>query len=281
MKILKGGKMFEKKTKDKELTKRIEKFDEEAYLDANADVKKGIEQGQIRDALHHLEFFGLNEIERGVRKFHKGFEPFSEILYLDMFKDIVKLIESGDVSSGFEHFCLVGYMEIINGTREWKVAISNNIFPEEIQNAFDYNYYLEKNPDVKQSGQDPLDHYMLLGWKEGRSPNTWFNTRAYLEANVDISDAGLNPFEHYLLYGQSEGRELSNELHKDSIGLDDTNALMATIVASNAFDEIYYLEQLAEDEKVSNVNLLEHYMSIGGKKDITQIHGLMFRGIFL
>jgi len=36
---------------------------------------------------------------------------------------------------------------------------------------FDGNYYLERNPDVKESKINPLVHYVLYGMYEGRFPN--------------------------------------------------------------------------------------------------------------
>ena len=56
-----------KKKKDGKIDKvsefLIKGFDEDAYLEANPDVKKGIEKGQFKDALMHLELFGLSEIQ--------------------------------------------------------------------------------------------------------------------------------------------------------------------------------------------------------------------------
>ncbi|WP_291321203.1 hypothetical protein [Desulfonatronospira sp.] len=71
---------------------------------------------------------------------------------------------------------------------------------------FDAQYYIEHNPDVKQSDMDPLTHYMNHGWKEGLNPSAKFNTNKYLEQNPDVSMDYINPLEHYVLYGQHENR---------------------------------------------------------------------------
>ncbi len=69
---------------------------------------------------------------------------------------------------------------------------------------FDPYYYLKRYPDVRQADVDPLEHFVLHGWKEGRNPNDWFNTREYLEKNPDVAQAGINPFMHWIRWGRFE-----------------------------------------------------------------------------
>ncbi len=46
------------------------------------------------------------------------------------------------------------------------------IIAEAWSGFFDPDWYLENNPDVVNSGMDPLDHFLLCGLKEGRKPRT-------------------------------------------------------------------------------------------------------------
>lgn len=71
---------------------------------------------------------------------------------------------------------------------------------------FSQSYYLSQNSDVVEAGVDPLMHYVMEGWKEGRNPNKEFDTAYYLLANEDVVAAGLHPFWHYLAEGRREGR---------------------------------------------------------------------------
>lgn len=71
---------------------------------------------------------------------------------------------------------------------------------------FDDAWYLMQNPDVRETGADPLDHFLLFGGQEGRAPSPKFSSADYLAANPDIRDAGINPLVHYLVHGQPEGR---------------------------------------------------------------------------
>jgi hypothetical protein len=63
---------------------------------------------------------------------------------------------------------------------------------------FDIDYYLEKNPDVRQSKMDPVKHYILHGAAEGRNPNREFCTIGYLLEYKEILVTGENPLVHYI-----------------------------------------------------------------------------------
>ena len=71
---------------------------------------------------------------------------------------------------------------------------------------FDPAFYLATNPDIRELGVDPLDHFLLLGWKESRDPARSFNVTYYLQSNGDVAAAGINPFVHYIVAGHREGR---------------------------------------------------------------------------
>jgi len=82
---------------------------------------------------------------------------------------------------------------------------------------WDESYYLYKNPDVatevkKGSLESGYEHFVEYGIREGRDPNSGFNTQYYLDKNRDVAEAVRNgtiasAFEHWLLYGQQENRQ--------------------------------------------------------------------------
>lgn len=84
-----------------------------------------------------------------------------------------------------------------------------------ISTALDGGFYRAVNPDLVESGQDPIGHYLLSGWREGRDPAPWFSTAAYVEAYPEVVRAGWNPFSHYLLVGRREGREIVRSVLAD------------------------------------------------------------------
>ncbi|MGZ3402074.1 MAG: hypothetical protein ACXWKN_01545 [Phenylobacterium sp.] len=77
-----------------------------------------------------------------------------------------------------------------------------------IATAIDGAFYRAVNPDLAESGLDPIHHYAGSGWREGRDPAPWFSTRAYVEAYPEVARAGWNPLHHYLTIGRREGREV-------------------------------------------------------------------------
>ena len=71
---------------------------------------------------------------------------------------------------------------------------------------FDEKWYLEQYTDVARAGCDPIEHYLVFGFAEGRNPGPRFDTRWYLESNPDVANAKVNPLLHYIQFGKSEGR---------------------------------------------------------------------------
>jgi lipopolysaccharide biosynthesis protein len=80
-------------------------------------------------------------------------------------------------------------------------AIRNSLF-------FDGHYYLEANPDVRETGQDAALHYLLYGGREGRDPGPFFSGEAYLRRYPDVGQANLNPLLHYETQGRRESRRV-------------------------------------------------------------------------
>jgi hypothetical protein len=73
---------------------------------------------------------------------------------------------------------------------------------------FDRGWYLNKNPDVRGSGIDPVLHYVTRGAAEGRAPGPLFDGTEYQRANPDVLAGGFNPLVHYIRYGLKELRPL-------------------------------------------------------------------------
>ena len=71
---------------------------------------------------------------------------------------------------------------------------------------FNKRWYLKTNLDIKQSGIDPIEHYIKYGWKEGRNPSKYFDGNRYLDKHQDVKKAKMNPLIHYLRYGVKEKR---------------------------------------------------------------------------
>jgi hypothetical protein len=66
---------------------------------------------------------------------------------------------------------------------------------------FDPDHYLDSNPDVCESGMDPLRHYLISGCVEGGNPSLWFNTRHHLLENIEKDPAMWNPLLSHIKRG--------------------------------------------------------------------------------
>ncbi len=73
---------------------------------------------------------------------------------------------------------------------------------------FDASHYLAGNPDVAAAGLDPAQHFHGTGWREGRTPNPYFDTSWYGADQDEVDEAGDpgDPLLHYLCHGEASGR---------------------------------------------------------------------------
>ena len=62
---------------------------------------------------------------------------------------------------------------------------------------FDREFYLRRNPDVKNAGMNPVLHYIEYGARAGIDPGPEFNTRRYLAEHPDVAESGVNPLYHF------------------------------------------------------------------------------------
>jgi glycosyltransferase involved in cell wall biosynthesis len=102
-------------------------------------------------------------------------------------------------------------------------ALLAHLIREALPPDFDSQLYLELNPDVRASGSDPVEHFLMHGRVEGRPYERapaivipaplalddlpeGFDGALYLQLNPDLLAAAVDPVRHYQLYGRAEGR---------------------------------------------------------------------------
>lgn len=126
---------------------------------------------------------------------------------------------------------------------------------ERIRAKFDARFYAANNPDVTGSDDALFEHFMTIGWQEGRDPCGEFSTAFYLETYPDIAAAGANPFAHWALYGEREMRRSASFRHLT--GLKDYHPRVAAIVPN--FNHAAYLETRLNsilDQTYPNIDIL-------------------------
>ncbi len=80
---------------------------------------------------------------------------------------------------------------------------------------FDADYYKSRylNPG-RIARLDPLKHYLTIGANQLFNPGPEFDTAWYLEQNPDVRQSGVNPLYHFILFGEVEGRSPVPEIHE-------------------------------------------------------------------
>ncbi|ACA20523.1 glycosyl transferase family 2 [Methylobacterium sp. 4-46] len=91
------------------------------------------------------------------------------------------------------------------GASGGRARVSRPVVLSTIAQEFDRASYLTRYADVRQSGIDPVEHYVDFGWKEGRDPSEWFWTGFYREEQAPHLGDAVNPFYHYLTEGRPAG----------------------------------------------------------------------------
>lgn len=145
------------------------------------------------------------------------------------------------------------------------------------RDIFDADFYRCSNPDVARSGANPLAHYLVWGWREGRDPHPLFSTNYYLDRNPGVARNGINPLLHFLSHGWREGRDphpmfsvryyLGNNPGAAGSGM---NPLLHFMVHGwrqgsdphPLFDTAYYLERNPQ-VKDAGINPLVHFERVG------------------
>ena len=115
---------------------------------------------------------------------------------------------------------------------------------------FDKKYYLNNYRNAIPLGTDPLDHYLTMGWKEGKNPSKEFKGSEYLKINPDIASANVNPLHHYVETGKKEGRIYKIRLPED-----------CSVITKCVFKLIRLLRST---NKVNRVLLVSHELTYTG-----------------
>lgn len=119
----------------------------------------------------------------------------------------------------------------------WRLQLRQKALELLENKLFDYDWYIQQNPDILLRGLNPIMHWLAVGWMQQRDPNPLFDSQWYLEQLPDVDVAGVNPLLHYLEQGAQEGRS-----------------------PHPLFDGPWYLERYP-DAASSRMNPLEHYLS--------------------
>lgn len=144
-------------------------------------------------------------------------------------------------------------------------------------NLFSPQYYLKVCPDVKDVGMDPLEHFVIVGDKEGRSPNPFFSPSWY-RTQLGIALGNNNSLLHYSLVGDRQNIQpiigLDPEYVRQQVPSRKETALHSFIGAKSfgailnpnpLFDYRFYLSQYP-DIAESELDPYVHFIYYGAKE---------------
>jgi chromosome segregation ATPase len=121
---------------------------------------------------------------------------------------------------------LLAELERVQRSASWRLTMPLRVFDRssrkgapprfnrravEESSLFDPKWYRERYPDVAEYTGDLLDHYLHIGWKEGKDPGPGFNGLSYLRENPAAERSGLDPLTHFLQFGRSRSAASKHE----------------------------------------------------------------------
>ena len=139
---------------------------------------------------------------------------------------------------------------------------------------FDAEHYLARYPDVARSELTPLQHYVAVGWREGRDPNPYFDTRWYLASYADARVTAGDPLLHFIRCGDERrpSPRFDPSWYGRAYGVRGGSGALADYFARGAagvwrspvegFDAAFYLEQ-NEDVRAAETDPFLHYLHVG------------------
>jgi hypothetical protein len=124
------------------------------------------------------------------------------------FKELEEWLNLNDMD--LEHFQMLNNRRLLYYKEKYALdeKIEKQIEIIKESNLFNEVFYLNKYPDVKSAGINPIKHYLLYGSKEFRNPSKEFDTKFYLEQYDDVKNSQINPLLHYIRFGRDEKRKI-------------------------------------------------------------------------
>lgn len=231
-------------------------YNPDYYMSHNPDVAKAF--GTDSDTLiKHFLNQGMNEGRRAC-------EEFDVTTYMNRYSDL-RAAFGDDKKQYYYHYMFHGKAEGRNAI-PGDVSVYNGV---DYSTVYDYQFYMDKNPDIKAAFGDSdlaaLEHFVRYGMSEGRVANASFNVNAYMHNNKDLRAAfGKNKklyYEHYMNYGKNEGRDAVND-RQVTDGVTTYNG----VDYSSVYNYQYYITRypdIAAAFPNDDIAALEHFVLYG------------------
>ena len=136
------------------------------------------------------------------------------------------------------------------------LAIMDSIRDSKLFNEI---FYLATYIDVKESGMDPIEHYVLYGHHENRWPRPDFDPNLYRESEETL---GLDeiPFHHFISNGAARSLPITENTQQQP------HADYNLVVASGLFDNDHYRDIINIFDP--EFDCIEHFLSWGAQQGL-------------
>lgn len=128
----------------------------------------------------------------------------------------------------------------------------NDLLIDYVKENFDPDYYVNRYPDIKKAGVDPVKHYLVFGYKENRNPNDKFDASWY--KSVYIKNDTIPSIIDYL----NKGKCFATTPYSFS-------DIKKMCIEKGVFSNEYYLAS-NPDVAASGYDPFEHYCKYGWKE---------------
>ncbi len=228
-------------------------YDYYYYTSHNGDVKNAFKGDDVKTLSHF--------VNNGMKEGRQAKENFNVYSYAYEYQDL-RVAFRTDLKSYYNHY--VKY-----GSKEGRKAIGTTSLKNPVTKlngvdyspVYDYYYYTQKNPDVKNAF-NPLDdtavlnHLINYGMKEGRTSSPNFDLTSYAYKYVDLRRAFKDNFKgyymHYVNYGKREGRKATG-----CKALQNYETIYKDVEYMSVYDFNYYYKNNAAVRKVTRFDDLK------------------------
>jgi GH25 family lysozyme M1 (1,4-beta-N-acetylmuramidase) len=236
-------------------------YDYEYYIEHNPDIAKAF-HGDAYKTLQHFVNHGMAEGRRA----SVSFDVHSYYLsYPDLRRAFGK-----NWKSLFMHYIQHGKRENRTATGVTKmVGAITTLNGVDYSSVYDYQYYLDHNPDLAKWYKDDdmamLQHFVNHGMAEGRRASASFDVHSYYLRYADVRRAfGKNwklIFMNYIKYGKKSNRTATGVTK-----MVDAVTSLNGVDYSSVYDYQYYLDHnpdLAKWYKDDDMAMLQHFVNHG------------------
>ncbi len=217
-------------------------FDFNYYINTYSDMKKYYGNDPAGALLHFLR--------SGMAEGRQGNSSFSVMTYKANYQDLQGYF-GNDYKKYYVHYVNHGKAE---GRVSTPLATGKNIFNGVDYSAiYDFNYYINKYPDMKQhyanNPTEALRHFINHGMSEGRQGCAGFDVQSYKNEYADLRSHFGNDLKkyyiHYMNHGKSEGRH--------GTGYTGTKPAVSTVLNGvdygSVFDYNFYINKYSDMKK--------------------------------